>query len=153
MSVGGVPIIAGNLPSVSMIDTTKAAIIGRTPPMWLVLGAGTKRPLRKWRARTGLLVIAGDGGVLHDLIIGTDTMREHFMYVDPLHQTLCWYPDGPQGKFEQLNGVPVSIHAGAHSSAAAGMFAAVLLAQPRTVIGCSNWRGGVWRAGVWSAGV
>jgi hypothetical protein len=117
-----IPITAEDLPTVSMIDNTKAAIIGRTPPMWIVIGESTSRPLRKWLPN-GLLVIAGDGGGTYDVILGTDTLREYFFYVDPLHQHLCWYPDAPEGKFTQLNGVPVSIHASYSISAASSVFA------------------------------
>jgi hypothetical protein len=119
---GSIPVTAEDLPTVSMIDSTKAAIIGRTPPMWIVIGENTARPLRKWLPN-GLLVIAGDGGGTYDVILGTDTLREYFFYVDPLHQHLCWYPDAPEGRFTQLNGVPVSIHASYSLSAASSVFA------------------------------
>eukprot|EP00775_Hariotina_reticulata_P006390 gene6390-6622_t len=88
-----------------------------TVPHAIILGAGTKRPLRKWLAE-GAFVIAGAAGDMFDCCIGTDALREYFAHSNPLHQHLVWHPDGPQGNVSQLNGVPISIHACASVAAA-----------------------------------
>lgn len=45
-------------------------------------------------------------------------MKEFFSFTNPLHQHLCWYPDALQGDVRRVNGVPVTIFAGASLASA-----------------------------------
>jgi pyruvate/2-oxoglutarate dehydrogenase complex dihydrolipoamide acyltransferase (E2) component len=55
---------------------------------------------------------------MFDLCIGTETLKEFFSHTNPLHQHLCWYPDAQNGDVRRVNGVPVTIFAGASLAAA-----------------------------------
>lgn len=122
----GMPFTRCATPQVVTIDNSRCTIVGRTVPHAMILGAGTKRPLRKWLAE-GALVVAGAAGELFDCCIGTDALKEYFAYSNPLHQHLVWNPDGPQGNVSQLNGVPISIHAYASVAAALDLQTAAAL--------------------------
>ena len=100
-----------------MIDKTPASIVGVTDPHWVMLGGNTDCPLKVWRPG-GALVLAGDAGGMFDLCIGTETLKEFFSHTNPLHQHLCWYPDAQNGEVRRVNGVPVTIFAGASLAAA-----------------------------------
>jgi pyruvate/2-oxoglutarate dehydrogenase complex dihydrolipoamide acyltransferase (E2) component len=55
---------------------------------------------------------------MFDLCIGTETLKEFFSHTNPLHQHLCWYPDAQNGDVRRVNGVLVTIFAGASLAAA-----------------------------------
>jgi hypothetical protein len=113
----GMPFTRCTTPEVLMIDKTPASIVGVTDPHWVMLGGSTDCPLKVWRPG-GALVLAGDAGGMFDLCIGTETLKEFFSHTNPLHQHLCWYPDAQNGDVRRVNGVPVTIFAGASLAAA-----------------------------------
>jgi hypothetical protein len=63
---------------------------------------------------------------MFDLCIGTETLKDYFCHTNPLHQHyFCWYPDAPNGSVRRVNGVPVTIFAGANLASALQGSAAV----------------------------
>jgi len=113
----GMPFTRCTTPEVLMIDKTPASIVGVTEPHWVMVGGNTDCPLKVWRPG-GALVLAGDAGGMFDLCIGTETLKEFFSHTNPLHQHLCWYPDAQNGDVRRVNGVPVTIFAGASLASA-----------------------------------
>jgi hypothetical protein len=113
----GMPFTRCTTPQVLMIDKTPASIVGFTAPHYVLVGGNTDCPLKVWRPG-GALVLAGDAGGMFDLCIGTETLKEYFSFTNPLHQHLCWYPDALQGNVRRVNGVPVTIFAGASLASA-----------------------------------
>jgi hypothetical protein len=120
----GMPFTRCATPQVLMIDKTPAAIIGVTEPHWMMVGGNTDCPLKVWRPG-GAFVLAGDAGGMFDLCIGTETLKDYFCHTNPLHQHFCWYPDAPNGSVRRVNGVPVTIFAGANLASALQGSAAV----------------------------